>query len=188
MIFFVLWGDGWELVIYFLLDDYLVQLLIVVFQVSYFDVCVVYENLLMGELYDCIVVEIVVGIGMVDFVFFLVMDLQVKLVNDGYVCLVVMFDMFGWFDWVNWCDIVYVLIFEFVVFVYYKFSFVGQILFVICVDLICWMVEYFDQVWGCIGIYDVVCLGVGYLFLVCDQEFYFGIWLVVVVMGCVDVQ
>lgn len=180
-------ATGPELHVYSSLDERLAAPLIAGFQAENPDVSVRYEDLLTGEIFARIKAETDAGQPTADFAFSSAMDLQVKLVNDGYASAVTAPETAAWPRWANWRNTAYAMTFEPAVFVYHKPDFVGAPPPATRAEFLDWM-RMGTGVQGRIGTYDVERSGVGYLFLARDQEHFPDIWSVVRAMGAADVQ
>lgn len=177
-----------EMLIYSSLDTVLAAPLLRAFQDAHPGVSIRYEDLLTGQIHDRIVADSD-GPGVTaDFVFSSAMDLQVKLVNDGYGRRVVTPATPDWPDWAMWRETAYALTYEPAVFAWHKPSFADHPPPATRADLLRWLEEHPDQARGRIGTYDITRSGVGYLFLARDQDLFPGIWQVIGAMGQSGVQ
>jgi len=181
---------GREMVIYSSLDAGLAVPLLQAFQAGHPGLAIRYEDLLTGEIHDRIVAESDAADHRptADFVFSSAMDLQIKLVNDGYGRVVITPDTAGWPDWAMWRETAYALTYEPAVFAWHKPSFAGHKPPATRADLLRWLEEHPDEARGRIGTYDITRSGVGYLFLARDQDLFPGIWEVIAAMGQSGVQ
>ncbi|MDP3339963.1 MAG: ABC transporter substrate-binding protein [Frigidibacter sp.] len=176
-----------EILVYSSLDERLAAPLIAGFQTQNPDIAVRYEDLLTGEIHARITAETDAGQRTADFAFSSAMDLQVKLVNDGYAIPVTAPETDDWPDWANWRDTAYAMTFEPAVFVYHKPDFQDAPPPATRAEFLDWM-RTGANVQGRIGTYDIERSGVGYLFLARDQEHFPDIWSVVRAMGAAGVQ
>jgi len=177
-----------EILVYSSLDERLAAPLIAGFQARNPDIAVRYEDLLTGEIHARITAETDAGLPTADFAFSSAMDLQVKLVNDGYALPVTAPETDDWPDWANWRNTAYAMTFEPAVFVYHKPDFLTAAPPATRAEFLAWMKTGGALVQGRIGTYDIERSGVGYLFLARDQEHFPDIWSVVRAMGAAGVQ
>ncbi len=177
-----------EMVVYSSLDTALAAPLLAAFQKAHPGLSIRYEDLLTGEIHDRIVAESDGPGRTADFVFSSAMDLQVKLVNDGYGRRTVTPDTADWPDWAMWRETAYALTYEPAVFAWHRPSFANHPPPATRADLMRWMADHPDEARGRIGTYDITRSGVGYLFLARDQDLFPGIWQVIAAMGASGVQ
>lgn len=176
------------LTVYSSLDVHLADPLLRLFQADHPGIAIRYEDLLTGTIHDRIVAESE-GPGVTaDFVFSSAMDLQVKLVNDGYARRIEGPDTAGWPDWAMWREAAYALTFEPAVFAYHRPSFAGRPPPATRADLQAWMEADPAAAHGRVATYDIARSGVGYLFMARDQDLFPGVWRVVEAMGRAGVR
>lgn len=176
------------LTVYSSLDDPLAQPIIAAFQQRYPAVAVSYEDLQTVDIYDRVVRESDTGLPSADFAFSSSMDLQVKLANDGYAQESLVALSRAWPGWANWRNTAYALTYEPAVFVYHKPSFAGLAPPQSRADLIAYLRQNVDQIYGRIGTYDIERSGVGFMFFALDQEQYADLWELVSAMGAAGVK
>ncbi|MGF9691330.1 MULTISPECIES: ABC transporter substrate-binding protein [unclassified Rhizobium] len=179
---------GQQLLVYSSLDEPLARPMLDAFQRANPTIALRYEEMLTGEIYDRIVSETDAGQKTADFAFSSAMDLQVKLANDGYAQQSRLPLSASWPAWANWRDTAYALTFEPAVFVYHKPSFADQPPPASRAELVRYLQEQGDSVFGRIGTYDIERSGVGFLFMSRDQEQFGDIWSVVRAMGASGVK
>ena len=114
------------LTVYSTLDDVVSRPLIKAFQNENPDVTVVYEEQQSLEIYERVIRETDEDGRTADLVVSSAMDLQVKLVNDGYALPVPGIEIDGWPEWATWRRSAFGLTFEPSVIVYHKPSFEGS--------------------------------------------------------------
>lgn len=181
-------ADAPELVVYSSLDEPLARPMIKAFQLANPNVAVRYEDMLTGDIFDRIVSETDQGRQTADFAFSSAMDLQVKLVNDGYAQASHLPMSARWPAWANWRDTAYALTFEPAVFVYHKPSFASDVPPATRAEFVQYLERKGETVYGRIGTYDIERSGVGFLFMSRDQEQFDDIWSVVKAMGAAGVK
>ncbi|MEI4485025.1 ABC transporter substrate-binding protein [Frigidibacter sp. MR17.14] len=177
-----------EMTVYSSFDERLAAPLIAGFQRGNPGVTIHYEDLLTAEISTRVIAETRAGGPTADFAFSSAMDLQVKLVNDGFAQPVHTAETETWPRWANWRDTGYALTFEPAVFVYNRPSFASHPPPQTRAEFLAWMRDRPDEAQGRIGTYDVEQSGVGYLFLARDEDHFRDIWRVVRAMGHAGVQ
>lgn len=176
-----------ELVIYSTLDNRLASTLIEVFQASYPNVAVRYEDLLASEIAARVIAETDAGQPSADLLFSSAMDLQLKLANDGYGQEVSVAMARDWPAWAKWQDTAFALTFEPAVLVYHKPSFPdgppqSRL------ELLDWLANAPASLTGRVGTYDIEKSAVGYLFAARDAEHFPDIWSLLRAMGQAGLQ
>lgn len=174
--------------VYSSLDEPLARPMIAAFQQANPDIAVSYEDLQTIDIYARVVAETDSGARTADFAFSSSMDLQVKLANDGYAQESVVPLSASWPRWANWRNTAYALTYEPAVFVYHKPSFAGSPPPGSRAELIRYLVDNADTVFGRIGTYDIERSGVGFMFFSRDQEQYPDLWTLVGAMGAAGVK
>ncbi len=180
--------DAPVLTVYSSLDEPLARPMIQAFQARYPDVAVSYEDLQTVDIYDRVVSETDSGKRTADFAFSSSMDLQVKLANDGYARESPVALSGQWPKWANWRNTAYALTYEPAVFIYHKPSFVGMTPPATRAELVAFLRDNADKVYGRIGTYDIERSGVGFMFFSRDQEQYSDLWTLVDAMGAAGVK
>jgi len=181
-------SDARVLTVYSSLDEPLARPMVEAFQARYPDVAVSYEDLQTVDIYDRVVAETDDGKRTADFAFSSSMDLQVKLANDGYAQESPVDLSSVWPRWANWRNTAYALSYEPAVFIYHKPSFAGTTPPSTRAELITYLRDNADQVYGRIGTYDIERSGVGFMFFSRDQEQYSDLWTLVDAMGAAGVK
>jgi iron(III) transport system substrate-binding protein len=174
--------------VYSSLDEEVSKPLIAAFQKKYPNTAVSYEDLQSLEIYDRVIRETDGGSNTADLVISSAMDLQVKLVNDGYAQTVNSRESANWPDWAQWRNVAFGLTFEPSVVVYHKPSFVDIAPPENRSDLINLLKENEEQFYGKIATYDIERSGLGFLFLARDQEHNRNIWALVKAFGAAGVK
>ena len=116
------------------------------------------------------------------------MDLQVKLVNDGYAQTVNDAQMTSWPSWAKWRNAAFGLTYEPSVVVYHKPSFEQISPPKNRSDLVALLKNEEERFYGKIATYDIERSGLGFLFLARDQEHHRNIWNLVNAMGASGVK
>ena len=177
-----------ELVVYSSLDERLAAPLVFGFQRAYPAIAIRYEELATGEISDRVLRETRAGGRTADFVFSSAMDLQVKLINDGFAQPVRTEATVTWPRWANWRDTGYALTFEPAVFVYHRASFAQRPPPATRAELLDWLRHDPGAARGRLGTYDIERSGVGYLFLARDEDQFRDIWGLIRAMGAAGAQ
>ena len=173
--------------IYSSLDEDVSRPLIRAFQAANPEVAVAYHDMQTLEIYERILRETDAGEPTADLVISSAMDLQLKLVNDGYAMPVPEIDTDAWPDWASWRDSAFGLTFEPSVIVYHKPSFEDLPLPQNRADLIA-LLRDSDEIYGRVATYDVERSGLGFLFLARDLEHNRDIWDLVSAFGAAGVK
>ncbi|MBL1406581.1 MAG: iron ABC transporter [Hyphomicrobiales bacterium] len=176
-------GDSRFLKVYSSLDEDASKPLIAAFQKENPDVSVRYNDLQSLEIYERVIRETDEDNSTADLVFSSAMDLQVKLVNDGYAQTVRNSLSSNWPNWAQWRSAAYGLTFEPSVVVYHKPSFIGRSLPENRSDLAALLKSDETRLYGKIATYDIERSGLGFLFLARDQEHNRAIWDLVTTLG-----
>ncbi|MEX3006842.1 ABC transporter substrate-binding protein [Hoeflea sp. TYP-13] len=176
------------LTVYSTLDETVARPLITAFQQAHPGVAVSYEDLQSLEIYERVIRETDEQGKTADLIISSAMDLQVKLVNDGYVQAVPEIRLDNWPQWASWRKSAFGLTFEPSVIVYHKPSFEGLPLPKNRADLIELLKSSEAQLYGRIATYDVERSGLGFLFLARDKEHNRDIWELVSAFGSSGVK
>ncbi len=180
-------GAARTLTVYSSLDEDVSRPLIRAFQVANPDIAVSYHDLQSLEIYERVIRETDAGDRTADLVISSAMDLQLKLVNDGYAMRLPEIDTDGWPDWASWRQSAFGLTFEPSVIVYHKPSFQNLPLPENRAELIDLLRDN-DELYGRIATYDVERSGLGFLFLARDLEHNRDIWDLVSAFGAAGVK
>ena len=180
-------GAARILTVYSSLDEDVSRPLIRAFQVANPDIAIFYHDLQSLEIYERVIRETDAGDRTADLIISSAMDLQLKLVNDGYAMPVPEIDTDDWPDWASWRQSAFGLTFEPSVIVYHKPSFKNLPLPEYRADLIDLLQEN-DELYGRIATYDVERSGLGFLFLARDLEHNRDIWDLVSAFGAAGVK
>lgn len=175
------------LTVYSSLDEDVSRPLIRAFQAVHPEVAVSYHDLQSLEIYERVLRETDAGGQTADLVISSAMDLQLKLVNDGYAMPVPEIDANAWPDWASWRNSAFGLTFEPSVIVYHKPSFEDLPLPQNRADLVTLLQES-DEIYGRVATYDVERSGLGFLFLARDLEHNRDIWDLVSAFGTAGVK
>jgi iron(III) transport system substrate-binding protein len=181
-------GDARTVVVYSSLDEPLAHRMIDAFRRANPDLAVRYEDLQTSDIHHRIVDETEAGVPTADIAFSSAMDLQVKLVNDGYAQRSDLSSSAAWPRWANWRNMAYALTFEPAVFVYHRPSFAQGRPPETRGEFVDYLEANAGTVFGRIGTYDIERSGVGFMFFSRDQEHYAGVWDVVRAMGAAGVK
>lgn len=176
-------GNSQLLKVYSALDEDASKPLIAAFQKENPNVIVRYDDLQSLDIYERIIRETDENNSTADLVISSAMDLQVKLVNDGYAQKVKNSLTSNWPNWAQWRSAAFGLTFEPSVVVYHKPSFVGLALPQNRADLARLLKSEESRLYGKIATYDIERSGLGFLFLARDQEHNRAIWDLVKTMG-----
>ena len=176
------------LTVYSTLDETVSLPLIRGFQKANPGVAVRYEDLQSLEIYERVIRETDDGAETADLIISSAMDLQVKLVNDGYAQPVSEIDTTDWPEWASWRRSAFGLTFEPSVIVYHKPSFEALDLPNNRAELISLLKSSEAQFYGRVATYDVERSGLGFLFLARDREHNRDIWELVSAFGTAGVK
>lgn len=176
------------LTVYSTLDETVSLPLIRAFQEANPGVAVRYEDLQSLEIYERVIRETDEGSKTADLIISSAMDLQVKLVNDGYAQAVTEIDTAEWPEWASWRRSAFGLTFEPSVIVYHKPSFEALDLPNNRAELIALLKSSEAQLYGRVATYDVERSGLGFLFLARDREHSRDIWELVSAFGIAGVK
>jgi iron(III) transport system substrate-binding protein len=116
------------------------------------------------------------------------MDLQVKLVNDGYAQPVLVSDLDAWPGWATWRRSAFGLTYEPAVIVYHKPTFEDRPLPRNRAQLMDLLRADDADLFGRIATYDIERAGLGFLFLARDLEHNRSVWDLVAAMGAAGVK
>ncbi|MEM6460555.1 MAG: ABC transporter substrate-binding protein [Pseudomonadota bacterium] len=181
-------ADARTLTVYSTLDETVSTPLIRAFQSANPDVAVRYEDLQSLEIYGRVIRETDERSQTADLIISSAMDLQVKLVNDGYAQAVPEIDIQHWPDWASWRRSAFGLTFEPSVIVYHKPSFAALDLPNNRAELMALLKSSESRFYGRIATYDVEHSGLGFLFLARDREHNRDIWDLVSAFGASGVK
>ncbi len=176
------------LLIYSSLDEAIALPLIEAFQDANPEVAIDYEELQTRDIYERIIQETDDAGVTADFAFSSAMDLQVKLVNDGYAAQLELAASASLPSWAIWRDAAFGVTFEPAVIVYHKPSFAGSEPPRTRAALGSLLKERADSLYGRIGTYDIERSGLGLFFLARDREHNRDIWSLVRAMGATGVK
>lgn len=172
-------GNGTEISIYSSIDAQIVGPLVAGFQALHPDIAVRYDDLLTGEVAARVVSETDYAGETADLAISSAMDLQVKLANDGYALPVALDLPDALPPWAAWRDTAFALTLEPAVIAYHRPSFPDG-----PPDSRAALLDWVNAAGqGRIGSYDITRAGVGFLFLMRDQEHFADIWRLVEAMG-----
>ncbi len=174
--------------VYSTLDETVSHPLVDAFQQANPGVAVRYEDLQSLEIYERVIRETDEQAETADLIISSAMDLQVKLVNDGYAQAVPEISTQGWPEWASWRKSAFGLTFEPSVIVYHKPSFEALDLPQNRADLIDLLKSSEAQLYGRVATYDVERSGLGFLFLARDREHNRDIWELVSAFGAAGVK
>ncbi len=175
------------LTVYSSLDEDVSRPLIRAFQAVNPDVAVAYHDMQTLEIYERVLRETDEGGQTADLVISSAMDLQLKLVNDGYAMPLPQIETDEWPDWASWRASAFGLTFEPSVIVYHKPSFNDLSLPRNRAELIA-LLRDSDELYGRVATYDVERSGLGFLFLARDLEHNRDIWDLVSAFGTAGVK
>jgi len=176
------------LTVYSSLDQDVSRPLIRAFQAANPDIAISYEDLQTLDIYERVIRETDAGRPTADLVISSAMDLQLKLVNDGYARPVPEIDTDNWPDWASWRQSAFGLTFEPSVIVYHKPSFADLPLPQNRAELIALLRSAEAELYGRVATYDVERSGLGFLFLARDLEHNRDIWELVSAFGAAGVK
>ena len=176
------------LTVYSALDVDVSGPLIRAFQAVNPTIAIAFEDLQSLDIYERIIRETDAGEPTADLVISSAMDLQLKLVNDGYARPVPEIDTDDWPDWASWRQSAFGLTFEPSVIVYHKPSFEHLPLPQNRAELIALLHEAETELYGRVATYDVERSGLGFLFLARDLEHNRAIWDLVSAFGAAGVK
>ena len=174
--------------VYSSLDEEVSKPLIAAFQREYPNTAVLYEDLQSLDIYERVIRETDNGEKTADLVISSAMDLQVKLVNDGYAQTAGGSQSANWPDWAKWRNSAFGLTFEPSVVVYHKPSFADLKPPQNRSDLVGLLRSEEARFYGKIATYDIERSGLGFLFLARDREHNRDIWSLVNAMGASGVK
>lgn len=176
------------LTVYSSLDEDVSRPLIAAFQAANPEIAISYEDLQSLDIYERVIRETDAGDKTADLVLSSAMDLQLKLVNDGYAQPVPEIATDNWPDWASWRKSAFGLTFEPSVIVYHKPSFKDLPLPENRADLIELLRGSEERLYGRIATYDVERSGLGFLFLARDWEHNRDIWDLISAFGSSGVK
>jgi iron(III) transport system substrate-binding protein len=152
------------------------------FQQRYPEITIEYHDLQSIDIYERVIAESDGAGGTADMVLSSAMDLQVKLVNDGYAQQWPATDAGALPSWAVWRNAAFGLTFEPAVIVYHKPSFIDRDPPKTRADLKKLLAQD-GGLTGKVATYDIERSGIGFLFLARDQEHSRDIWDLVSLMG-----
>ncbi len=176
-------SNSGEVVLYSTTDIEAAQPFIAGFQKRYPGISVVYEDLQSIALFDRVVAETDRGDKTADLVISSALDLQVKLVNDGYAARRKSAEAGSLPSWAIWRNSAFGITYEPAVIVYYKPFFKDRPAPRTRAALARYLEEDGSTFFGKVATYDVERSGLGFLFLARDQEHSQDIWRLVSLMG-----
>ena len=174
--------------VYSSLDEEVSKPLIAAFQKEHPNIAVLYDDLQSLDIYERVIRETDNGEKTADLVISSAMDLQVKLVNDGYAQTSASSQGANWPDWAKWRNSAFGLTFEPSVVVYHKPSFTDLKPPQNRSDLVALLRSEEARLYGKIATYDIERSGLGFLFLARDREHNRDIWSLVNAMGASGVK
>ncbi|MEP0942977.1 MAG: ABC transporter substrate-binding protein [Rhizobiaceae bacterium] len=180
-------GAAETLTIYSSLDEGVARPLMAAFQQRYPNVEVQYYDLQSLEIYERVIDESDDQGATADLLLSSAMDLQVKLTNDGYAENVGSL-VSNWPSWAKWRNSAFGLTFEPSVIVYHKPSFEGLKPPANRAELIDLLTGNGNRFYRRAATYDIERSGLGFLFLVRDQEHDRNIWRLMNAMGSAGVK
>ncbi|RYE07772.1 MAG: ABC transporter substrate-binding protein [Hyphomicrobiales bacterium] len=181
-------GPTRTVTVYSSLDEPLAQPMLDAFRARHPDVAVAYEDMQTADIYERIVRETDAGQPTADFAFSSSMDLQMKLANDGYAQQSLVPLSQSWPRWATWRNTAYALTYEPAVFIYNKPAFGAAGPPTTRGELLDYLEQSADSLYGRIGTYDIERSGVGFMFFSRDQEQYSDLWTLVGAMGAAGVK
>lgn len=176
------------LTVYSSLDEDASKPLIAEFQRLNPNIAISYEDLQSLDIYERVIRETDTEQITADLVLSSAMDLQVKLVNDGYAQTASNPETTTWPNWAKWRNSAFGLTYEPSVVVYHKPSFKDMAPPKNRSDLVNLLRTHEEQFYGKIATYDIERSGLGFLFLARDQEHNRNIWELVNAMGSSGVK
>lgn len=180
-------GDN-LLTVYSSLDLDAARPLVEAFQADNPGISVNYHEMQTLQIYERLLAEGDDGAGTADIAISSAMDLQMKLVNDGYARAVTLAHGGLWPDWAIWRDTAVALTYEPAVMIYHKPSFADRAVPNTRAGLIELLNSEDDSMFGRVATYDIERAGVGFLFLARDAEHNRALWDLVAAMGASGVK
>ncbi|QNM97878.1 ABC transporter substrate-binding protein [Chitinimonas koreensis] len=177
-----------KLTIYATTDIKLVQPLINDFQSLYPAVKVDYNDVNSTELYNRFVSEVAAGSGSADVLWSSAMDMQVKLVNDGYALSYKTPEAAALPDWAHWRDEIFGTTFEPVTIVYNKRLVEAAEVPKTHADLVKLLQSKPDKFRDKLTTYDVEKSGAGFLFATQDSKINPAFWMLARALGGTGVK
>lgn len=181
-------ADGPPLVIYSNTDIEAAGPIVAGFQQRFPNIAVVYHDLQSIEIYDRVLAESGENGPTADLALSSAMDLQVKLVNDGYATQWDTADASALPSWAVWRNTAFGVTYEPAVIVYNKPFFGDRPLPKTRADLADMLQDQASPLFGKVATYDIERSGLGFLFLARDQEHSSAIWRLVNLMGAQNVK
>ena len=158
------------------------------FQERFPNIAVIYHDLQSIEIYDRVLAETGENGPTADLALSSAMDLQVKLVNDGFATQWESPETAALPSWAVWRNAAFGVTYEPAVIVYNKPFFDGRVLPKTRADLVDLLGDEASPLFGKVATYDIERSGLGFLFLARDQEHSGGIWQLVNLMGAQNVK
>ncbi|MHA1572270.1 MAG: ABC transporter substrate-binding protein [Alphaproteobacteria bacterium] len=176
-------NNSGEVVLYSTTDIEAAQPFIAGFQKRHPSISVVYHDLQSIALFERVVAETEQGETTADLVISSALDLQIKLVNDGYAARWKSAEAGSLPSWAIWRNSAFGITYEPAVIVYYKPFFKDRPAPTTRAALARYLEEDGSTFFGKVATYDVERSGLGFLFLARDQEHSADIWRLVSLMG-----
>jgi ABC-type Fe3+ transport system substrate-binding protein len=158
------------------------------FQAAHPDIAIVYHDLNTMDLYQRVIREAESGLGSADVALSSAMDLQIKLVNDGYAQALSSLPARRLPEWAVWRYEAFGFTYEPVVLVYNNAQFRPDEVPRTRHQLIRLLKEQADRYRGRVATYDPERSGVGYLFATQDTQYFQDFWELANAFGAVDAQ
>jgi iron(III) transport system substrate-binding protein len=182
------WGRKNELIIRATTDEAEAAELLAGFRALYTSVTVSYAKVNSSRLYDEFVADAASGHSTADIIWSAAMDLQIKLVNDGYAARYVSPEAAGLPAWAVWRNEAYGITAEPVALAYNRTLLPPLLVPRTHADLVGLLTEH-PELWkGKVATYDPERSGVGFLFLTQDVEVTPRTWEIVRAMGQVGAK
>lgn len=182
------WGQEYDLVIRATTDEAEAAELLAGFRALHPGSALSYTKVNSSRLYDEFVTEAASGQGTVDIMWSSAMDLQMKLVNDGYAARYASSEAEGLPPWAVWRNEAYGVTAEPAAIAYNRKLLPPALVPRTHADLVRLLTQH-PEVWkGKVAAYDPERSGVGFLFLTQDLEVTPRTWEIVRVMGQVGVK
>ncbi|MHA1523778.1 MAG: ABC transporter substrate-binding protein [Alphaproteobacteria bacterium] len=184
-------GPQRTLTVYSSIDLNLAKPLVNAFQRRNPGLAIVYHDMQTLDIYERVIEETDRGEGVAqtgDLVISSAMDLQLKLVNDGYATTLPRGLGAVLPDWAVWRNEAFGVTYEPAVIIYHKPSFAGRQPPRSRAQLIAELKNADNKMFGRIATYDIERSGLGFLFFARDQENFRDIWQLVAAMGASGVK
>ncbi|MCB6183163.1 ABC transporter substrate-binding protein [Leeia sp. TBRC 13508] len=177
-----------KLVVYSTTDTALMQPLLQDFQKAYPGIKLEYNDVNSTELYNRYISETAAGGSSADVLWSSAMDLQVKLVNDGYAMKYTSPEVKNIPDWAHWRDEVFGTTYEPISIVYNKRLVPTAEVPKTHADLVNLLNKNTAKYKGKVTTYDIEKSGTGFLFITQDAKVNPGFWNLAKAFGTVDVK